>query len=580
MQDASLSYVDDLATAEQFLSWLSERRPVLAIDTETTGIKWSDTPRLVQFGDGEGGFAVPLREWRGVAEAAMTAVAASAVPVVMHNSAFDQRMLTNDGFATPPWSRMHDTEIMSRLVDPDKRAGLKAVCDRTFGPQASAGQALLKDTMRSNKWTWATIPTTNELYWSYGVLDTVLTARLYEHLLPLVPPVAYDREMAVRDVLFQAEQRGIRIDKEYTTVLLSEWREEAAILRAQLQEAGLENPGSNLQVTTALKEIGWEPEEFTETGQAKLDKAILLALDARFPGLATPLLRYRRLTKWSSSYLEAFLREADGNDRIHPNIRTLGARTGRMSVTNPAFQTLPSREAAIRNCVLPYEDDQVLYAIDYQNMEMKVYASYTGDPALQAAARGEDFHRTTAAAVFNKPEADVTKDERSLAKTFNFASVYGAGPAKMALSAGVDEATVHSFASEFNARFPGAQAFKDGVERSGKYRATNEGQPYITTIGGRRVPCEDDKVYSLVNFICQGGAADVFKDALVALDSAGLGDHIVLPVHDEVLFSFPKDDAPRLAKEAQEIMTDTTTFTVPLTVDVTGPLSTWGEAYQ
>lgn len=579
MLDADLTYVDDLDTAASLLRWLGERRPVLAIDTETTGLKWDAEVRLIQFGDGQGGYAVPVREWRGVAEAVLAAVADSRKPVVMHNSSFDMHRLRNNGFSTPLWGALEDTEIMSRTIQPHLRAGLKACCDRIW-PGASAGQVLLKDAMRKNRWDWATVPTSLEEYWAYGVLDTVLTARLHEHLSPLLPRPAYEREMATRDILFQAEERGIRVDREYTTRLLSDWRQEREVLRAELQAAGIENPGSNPQVTHALKDAGWQPEEFTETGQPALDKSVLHALSSRFPGVAEPLLRYRRLTKWSSSYLEAFLREADQDGRIHPNIRTQGARTGRMSITDPAFQTLPSNESAIRNCVLPYSDDEVLYAIDFSNMEMRIFASYTNDPLLIDAAKAEDFHRSTAALVFGIPEAEVASEQRSLAKTVNFANVYGAGPAKMAEQAGVDESVIDAFLARFNARFPKAEQFKFNVQNAGKRRIAEEGEGYIRTSGGRRLVCDEDKVYSLTNYICQGSAADVFKDALIALDSCGLGNHIVLPVHDEVLFSFPRDDAPRLAKLAEETMNDYATFQVPLTTDASGPFDRWGEKYQ
>ena len=580
MIDADLNYVETVEEAAEALAWLDQPRKALSIDTETTGLKWDADVRLIQFGDVNGGYAVPIREWRGVAEAMLNKAVDSGVPIVMHNAGYDQARLRFNEYPEVPWPQVSCTEIMHRTMYPHLRAGLKAVCDR-YWPGASAGQVLLKEKMRANRWDWATVPTSTEEYWQYGVLDVVLTARLYDTLRadPSFSQTAFDREMAVRDILSQAEFRGVRIDPEYTTRLLSEWRAEREELRRTLQAAGLDNPGSNPQVTHALKDAGWQPEEFTETGQPKLDKAILRALDDRFPGIALPLLRYRRLTKWSSAYLEAFLREQDANGRIHPSIRTQGARTGRMSVTDPAFQTLPSGESAIRNCILPYQDDHDLYACDFSNVEMRIFASYTGDPLLIDAAKAEDFHRSTAALVFGISEAEVSPAQRSLAKTVNFANVYGAGPAKMAEQAGVSEGVIKDFLAAFNSRFPKADQFKFDVQTAGKRRTAEEDEGYIVTSGGRRLVCDSDKIYSLTNYICQGSAADVFKDSLIALDSAGLGDFIVLPVHDEVLFSFPRDEAPHLAKIAQEAMNDYTTFAVPLTTEMSGPYQRWGDGY-
>lgn len=573
----TLRTVDSVQEAECFLSWLGERRPVLAVDTETTGLRWDDTTRLIQFGDGQGGWAVSVRNWRGVAAIALSALRDAETRIVLHHSQFDLHKLENDGLPIPEFCNVEDTLILSRLVSPHLPAGLKPVCARLFGREAVAGQDLLSHEMSKNGWTWATIPDDNPIYTGYGIVDTCLTALAYEHLRPLVSSEVYDREMAVLSVMYRAEKRGLRIDVDYTSALKEQWRQERDVLRQQLKDYGIDKPGSNPQVSAALKEAGWEPEEFTGTGAVKMDKSVVLALQSTpFARVAEPLLRYRRLTKWTSTYLDRFLSDRDANGRVHPNINTFGARTGRMTITQPGFNTLPSSESSIRNSILPYTDKERIVCVDYDNEEMRIFASYTGDPALIAAAKSEDFHRTTAALVFNKDEAEVTDRERSTAKGTNFGNTFGAGEGTMAMFAGVDVQSIRNYLSVFNTRFPGAQRFKDEVEARGKERIVNEGQGYITTSGGRRAVCEDDKVYSLVNYICQGSGADVLKQSVVALDSAGLGDFIMLTVHDEVVFSFPQDECAMLTEQAKECMEDYTTFSVPLTCSATAPLERWG----
>lgn len=577
MLDLTVNLVDSVPEAERFLSWLGERRPVLGLDTETSGLEWDAEVRLVQFGDARSAWAIPPRLWRGVAEEALRLVRDSGEPVVLHNAGFDMHRLTNNGYPVPAWAQVHDTLLMSRLVWPHLPAGLKPVCKRLLGPEAVAGQAMLTEEMRKNRWTWATVPDTLPAYWTYGALDTSLTAIAYEAALPQVPGPAYEREMAVLAILHRAESRGMAIDLDYTADLLASWREEAASLRADLEAAGIANPGSNPEVERNLRAAGWQPEEFTETGQAKLDKAVLNALRQVYPAVAEPLLRYRRLTKWCSTYLEPFLR-SDG--RVHPNINTFGAKTGRMSITDPPLQTLPSGEASIRNCVVPYSDDEVLYAIDYSNMEMRIFAAYTGDPALIQAARSEDFHRSTAALVFDKPEAEVSGEERKLAKGANFGNVFMGGPDTIAAQVGIDRQVVVDFLAKFEGRFPSSKRFKDEVVLQGKRRAAVDGEAWITTCGGRKAVTDGDGAYRLVNYICQGGAADVFKAALVALDAEGLADYVVCPVHDELLFSFPKESAQELAERARVAMEDHHTFSVPLVCDVDGPLPRWGAKYE
>jgi DNA polymerase-1 len=580
LPDFSLNLVDSVESAGRFLTWLGERRPVLAIDTETTGVGWTDTVRLVQFGDGAGGWAVPIRNWRGVAEAGLAAVAEGRDTVVMHNAQFDQHKLDNDGFPTPRWSTVEDTLILSRLKDPHLPAGLKPLCSRVFGSESVAGQALLSEQMRTNHWTWATVPDDLPAYWAYGVLDTCLTALAYDHLLPQVPRAAYDREMAVLEIMYGAEKRGMKIDVAYTEALRDEWRAEAAELRSHLQAKGIQNPGSSHQVTLHLKEAGWVPSEFTDTGLPKLDKTVLASLTEHYGDVAEPLVRYRRLNDWCSTYLDTFLRDRDAEDRVHASINTMGARTGRMSITNPPLQTLPSKEASIRNCIIPYNEDEVLYAIDFSQIEMRMLAHYSGDDALIAAVEAEDLHRFCASLAYGVDEADVTDLQRKIAKNTNFARVYGAGPQKIADTAGVPLAQIQGYMDAFDSRFPDVSKFMNSVTFEGKRRLATEGQAYITTSGGRRVVGDPDKVFALTNYVLQGSACDVFKQAIVSVDSTdGLRGTIVGPIHDELLFSFPKATAEAQAQAALDAMQDLTGFRVPMRCEVTGPLTRWGSAY-
>ena len=577
LDEINVHLVDSVETASQFLSWLGERRPHIAIDTETTGLKWTDTVRLVQFGDARTGWAIPTRNWRGVVAAGMDAVVDSNSTVVMCNAKFDMHKLENDGFAVPAWRNVQDTAIRSRIADPNLPAGLKPVCKRLFGPAAVVGQNLLKLDFAANKWNWSTVPDDTYSYWAYSALDTCLTALAEDHYAPLTNGAAYEREMAVVSILYGAEKRGMRIDPEYTDALLREWRAEAQVLLRLLQEGGIKNPSSNAQVTEALKEIGWEPEEFTEKGAVKLDKAILLGLEGRFPGLSVPLLRYRRLIKWCSTYLDTFLRERDSSDHYHGSINTMGTRTGRM--TSQLLQVMP-RGPEIRNCIIP-DEGYDLYSIDYNGMELVGLAHFSKDPELMDAfRRGEDLHTYCASLAYGVPQDKVTSEQRSIAKNTNFARAYGAGPAKIASTAGVDVEEIRAYKSGFDARFPGVQEFIDTVQNTGKMRVAQDGEPWIRTSGGRKLIAEHDKVYKLVNFLIQGSCADIFKDAIIALDAEGMGDTMLAPVHDEMVFQFPSDDGPRLAQLAKETMEDLTSYRVPFTCDVDGPLARWGQKYE
>lgn len=570
-----VSFVDSLDEANKFLTWLSEDHPILAIDTETEGVSRDHKVRLIQFGDTREGWSIPW-QWRGLAEQALSTYEG---PVAFHNSKFDMFHLEAEGYPVPLWANVHDTMIMSRLKDPDLPAGLKPLCSRMFGGEAVAGQAMLKQGMHDNKWTWATVPVDYPPYWQYGALDTCLTAMAAVKLRPQVPMDTYEREMAVLAIMYRAEQRGMLIDVEYTEDLAARWQQELRPLALAIKSRGIENPNSDEQVTAALRAAGWDPEMYTDTGQPALTNEVLHAMPPKFQGFAADFERYRRLTKWNSTYLQRFLKDRDDEDRVHCEVDTLGARTGRMSIRRPALQTLPSGDATIRNCVLA-EEGHELWAIDFSQIEMRMLAHFSGDPNLVAALEQEDLHRFCASLAYGVSPEEVTPLQRKAAKGTNFARLYGAGPDTIALSAGVPVEEIKAYIDGFDARFPGVPRFTDGVELEAKRRLASEGVPYVVTSGGRKVPGEPDKLYAMTNYLLQGSAADVFKAAVVAVDSIGLGDYVVVPVHDELLFSFPKGEGCYLAQQAKDAMEDLTNFRVPLTCEVTGPLSRWGDAYD
>ncbi len=595
----TLRRVEDPASAEEFLRWLGERRPTLALDTETTGLEWW-TPnfvRLVQFGDGQGGWAIPFRNWRGVVEIALRRLAESGQELVLHNAGFDMHALSTEGLPLPAWHNLHDTRNLHHLTDPPANHRLKAVCEVMFGPAAVAGEQLLKQGMAKNGWTWATVPDDYFPYWGYGIVDTCLTALAAEELIPRVRAAgmwpAYEREMAYAAITWRMEDRGLRIDPEYTLALYDAWGIEVDQLRAVLRGQGIDNPSSGAQVAKALQLGGWDPEEFTDTGLPKTGEEVLRGVMAEFPGVlaevAAMIVRYRRLVKWRKAYLERFLTKADPNWHVHPSINTMAARTGRSSVTGPALQTLP-RGPDIRHSILPNEGE-FLYAVDYDAQELRLFAHYAEEHRMiETFKAGMDPHIYTASLVYDAPYETISKKDprRDTAKNTRYARLYGAGAARIAMTASastvasggqpVTEGEIKAFIARLEQEFPGEAAFTKRLDVLGRTRLAETGTGYVWTWGGRYMPADPDKLYSLLNFLIQGSAADLLKHKTIALDAAGYGDWIMLPVHDELLFSVPPaaiGEVPKLV----EIMEEHNEFLCPLTCEASGPFSTWGYKY-
>jgi len=206
-----------------------------------------------------------------------------------------------------------------------------------------------------------------------------------------------------------------------------------------------------------------------------------------------------------------------------------------------------------------------------------------------AYGAGDDLYTHVARIVWDDPSIGKSDSRRTKAKVVLLAWSYGAGVDKLALASGLERHEVEAFIIKMFHEFPTVRDMTGDHALGGTYpgkpallaekRATSEGLAYVNTKGGRRFSMPDGEFYKAINGLMQGSGADVLKDALIRLDAAGLSDYIVVPVHDEVLFSFPKESGAEMAAEAAVCMTDNS-WTIPLTVDVTGPLSHWGEAYE
>lgn len=589
LTDVKLHLITCLDDALEFKRWASKTRSVLCVDTETTGLQvWKDRVRLVQFGDADDGWAMDWNLWRGVAR---EVIAEYEGDVVFHNAKYDVAMMANDDVVVP-WRSVHDTMTMAHLLDPTQSVALKSLTSRLVDSRAAAAQGVLTDAMSANKWTWSTVPIDFEPYWAYGALDTVLTARLHDILRPQIESTygqAYELEMATQAVLMNMQRRGIRVDLEYA----AQKRTEFELFAQQAREWGVQAHGvsltSNAQLAKRFTELGVQLWKTTPKGAVSMDEEVLLEIITRggeAGQLATYAHRVRKVTKLASTYFTNFIDLADG-DVLHCNIRPMGARTGRMSITEPALQTLPRADednplaVSVRNCFVASEGCK-LVMIDFDQIELRLMAHFSGDPTMLSVmhdSSGLDPFTQFARLIY-RDDAIVKKDpRRQLTKNASYAKMYGAGVAKFSLTAGVSEQEGAEFLALFDQRFPGVVAFQQTVQRVAQQRGHEEGEAYVKSPIGRRQPCDRGKEYKLVNYLIQGTAGDVLKQKLVALDLAGFGPYMCLPVHDEVVFDFPEEIAAEAGREAAHIMAETQDFRAPLTVGVDGPYDRWGEKY-
>jgi DNA polymerase-1 len=603
LQDVQLHLIDNVDKAREFLSWLGERRPhnAIAIDTETGelpgGVRdhalspWHGQLRLVQVGDGKQGWAIPWKQWSGVFYEAMDKFDG---PIVCHNIAFEARWFDIQSDWKLPWHRAHDTMIMAHIIDPLGSGALKRLAALHVDGRAVALQESLDIELIKNGWTWGTVPTNFQPYWAYGALDTVLTMRIWEMFYEKCGPggpynKAYELEMAARRIVTRMEINGARIDLDYSRRKYDELTQYSESVKSWAKQTyNGASITSNMQLVRLFEGLGAEITEFTPTGNKAVTKDQLKLLtitgNDEVKNLAEITLKQRKADKLANTYFLNFIND-NVNGFVHPSVKTLGARTSRMSIQNPALQTLPKGDDTVRTAFIPKDEDHVIITSDLDQVEFRMFASLSNDPNLvslfnRADATGSDPFTEIGREIYNDPSMQRSDKRRNLIKGTVYGRLYGAGVAKQALTAGVAENQMRTVSDAFDTRFPGMALFQKQIEDAGMRRLRAEGQGYVYTWTGRRLPCDEDRVYTLVNYLIQGGAAEVFKSNLIKLDQADLTELLIVPVHDEIVLNAPRKDAQEIMKVVKECMTTREGWSVPLTAGIDGPMENWGEKYR
>ena len=402
-------------------------------------------------------------------------------------------------------------------------------------------------------------------------LEAESLARLYREIeLPLIP------------VLARMEATGVALDEEALALLEREFGEVIDRLEREIwTDVGHEfNLGSPKQLEQVLfYELDLPKGRRTKTGYST-DASVLEELRPAHPMIGK-LLDWRVYTKLRSTYVEALptlISPLDG--RLHTTFHQAVASTGRLSSSDPNLQNIPIRTELgrrIRRAFVAGEPALTLLAADYSQIELRILAHVSGDEHLKEAfAAGEDIHRATAARVLHKEPADVTSDDRSMAKMVNFGLAYGMSDFGLASRAGIERREAQEFINAYFASYSGISYYMMAI----KERARDQG--FVTTLLGRRraIPELQARNAALrgagermaINMPIQGTAADIVKIAMIRVDervrAAGLRARLLLSVHDELLFEVPRDEVEALAALVRETMESALPLDVPLTVDV------------
>jgi DNA polymerase-1 len=590
---------DDLREFRRWFMEASARGPI-ALDTETTGLDiFSPGYRLrtVQFGDETQAWVI-LWELGGHFVNAVLWALRMGSAFTIHNAPFDWLVLdTHAGITVEELARKTvDSRILAILVDPRQPmeggvgTALKPLAAHYIDPNAPDTQAGLQAEFRAIGATketgWARIDLWNRLYLAYAGGDVILTARVRRileaiHAQRRIRPAltAYEHEIARICTIMQ--RTGLVLDQAYVAELDERLSAEEAKYSAVARQFGVTSVNSSDQVAEALQGMGVHLTEKTDGGAWKVDKAILTYLagltlkgepieGAERNPLAYAVYRAKRAGKWRTTYVQTFLDTVDSAGRIHPFINTLQARTGRMSITRPALQTLPSGDWMIRRAMLA-DPGHVMISVDFTAVELRVLAALADVRAMKEAINaGRDLHDFTAELVYG---AGFTTGHRKICKGVGFGKVYGGGAFTIARQTGADQRDVEHALKVYDRVYPEIKRAARRWERE----ARALGMVTVTPTG-RYLPLDPKRAYAVVNYQCQSTARDCLGQALIEMDEAGLLPYLRLPIHDEVLASAPKAEAADIAREIARCMTMNLSG-VPIDADPeVGGLS-WGSLY-
>ena len=595
---AALGNYTAVTTPEQLSQLVEElqRAPAFAFDTESSGLRPFES-RLVgislAYRPGVAAY-IPIGHREGqqlpqeqVFAALQPLFADPRKPKYAHNAKFDLELLLNAGLVVRGLA--FDTMIVAALLG-KQRLSLKELAFYTLKlPELPTTIEELIG-RGAKQISFDQVPIVQAT--PYAAADADLTLRLQ---MALAPELANDErlqqlfmqlELPLIDILVAMEQVGITLDRGY----LADLGERLSLRIAELEQqiyayaGGKFNINSNDQLSTLLfEQLGISSEGVGRTAKTKkysITAETLEQLHDRHPIFAQ-ILRYRQLSKLKSTYIEALPALVDPQSgRVHTIYNQVGAATGRLSSDSPNLQNIPVRTEEgreIRRAFIAAPGHRFI-AADYSQIELRILAHYTQDPALLATFReGRDIHAATAALLFGVPQEEVDKNQRRIAKMTTFGIIYGISAFGLAQRLGLDRATAQQLIEGIFTSFPGIKAYIDTTIA----QARRDG--YVSTLFGRRRhfpelkggdkgPRAQAAIREAINAPIQGSAADIMKIAMVhlyrALAEQGLTTRMLLQVHDEIILEAPDHEVATATRLVREAMEGAYSLSVPLTVDV------------
>jgi DNA polymerase-1 len=573
----------------------------VCFDTETTGLDALNSELVgLAFSWEKGkGFYVPFPENRDEAQVLIEKFKPffenENIEKVGQNIKYDLKILSQYGIEVK--GNLFDTMIAHYLINPDMRHNMDVLSETylKYSPKSITELIWKKG---KNQGNMRDIPL-DEIK-EYAVEDADVTIQLKNHFLPILEKVGtkklYDEiEIPLVPVLADMEKEGINLDVDFLNKMSVEMTAESKALELKIYETAGEtfNLASPKQLGDVLfdkMKIGGAKQKKTKTGQYATGEEILSYLAHDNP-IVKDILEWRQMVKLQSTYIDALPNQVDSKTgRVHTDYMQTVAATGRLSSNNPNLQNIPirtERGRQIRKAFIARNENYTLVSADYSQIELRIIAALCGEENMIAAFNNnEDIHKSTAAKVFNIPLEEVTKEQRSHAKTVNFGIVYGVSAFGLSNQTNLSRKESAELIDAYYKTYPKLKSFiSDQVDfaRENGYVETISGRRrYLKDINSANAIVRGGAERNAVNAPIQGSAADIIKIAMInihkKLKSENWQSKMLLQVHDELVFDVHNSELEKIQPMIKHEMENAFKMIVPLEVEI-GSGKNWLEAH-
>ncbi len=612
-QPTSQSFYATLENTEHFYQVVQGDLPVkllmqnlmnqtsVCFDTETTGIDALNAELVGLALSWEKGkaFYIPFPENQEEAQTLIEKFSpffeSETIEKIGQNIKYDLKILANYGISVK--GKLFDTMIAHYLINPDMRHNMDVLSETYLKYSPKSIETLIG---KKGKNQLSMRDVNLEDIKEYAAEDADITFQLKQVFSPILDKAETKKlfdeiEIPLIQVLADMESEGIRLDVDFLKKMSADMQKDISDFEQKIYDTAGEkfNLASPKQLGDILFDklkIGGTKQKKTKTGQYATGEEVLSYL-ANEHQIVKDILEWRQMVKLQSTYIEALPNQVDPKtQRVHTDYMQTVAATGRLSSNNPNLQNIPirtERGRLIRKAFIPRDENHTLVSADYSQIELRIIAALSGEEnMIKAFQNNEDIHKSTAAKVFNVPLEEVTKEQRSNAKTVNFGIIYGVSAFGLSNQTNLSRKESAELIDAYYATYPKLKAYianqVDFAREHGYVQTVLGRRRYLKDINSANAVVRSGAERNAVNAPIQGSAADIIKIAMInihhKLTSENWQSKMLLQVHDELVFDVHNSELEKIQPVIKHEMENAFKLSVPLEVEL-GMGRNWLEAH-